>query len=77
MFYLIYFLCISSRKAFIFLFSLSLFNSWDEWVGIDRLMKHTEENVQKQQELKKKQDTDKNGGKAARGSLMKTKVSTG
>lgn len=51
--------------------------SWDEWVGIDRLMKHTEENVQKQQELKKKQDTDKNGGKAARGSLMKTKVSTG
>lgn len=63
-------------RAFIFLISLSLFNSWDEWVGIDRLMKHTEENVQKQQELRKKQGTDKNG-KAARGSQMKTKGSTG
>ncbi|KAF3675007.1 putative receptor protein kinase ZmPK1-like [Capsicum annuum] len=50
--------------------------SWDEWVGIDRLMKHTEENVQKQQELKKRQDTDKNG-KAVRGSQMKTKGPTG
>ncbi|XP_060199384.1 protein MRG1-like isoform X2 [Lycium barbarum] len=50
--------------------------NWDEWVGVDRLMKLTEENVQKQQELKKKQDTDKNG-KAARGSQMKTKVYTG
>ncbi|KAK4348855.1 hypothetical protein RND71_031610 [Anisodus tanguticus] len=39
-------------------------------------MKHTEENVQKQQELKKKQDTDKNG-KAAHGSQMKTKGSAG
>ncbi|KAM3237403.1 protein MRG1 isoform X1 [Capsicum chacoense] len=50
--------------------------NWDEWVGIDRLMKHTEENVQKQQELKKRQDTDKNG-KAVRGSQMKTKGPTG
>ncbi|KAH0683952.1 hypothetical protein KY290_023610 [Solanum tuberosum] len=50
--------------------------SWDEWAGIDRLMKHTQENVQKQQELKKKQDTDKNE-KAARGSQTKTKGSTG
>jgi len=74
--HLIYSLCISARKAFIFLISLSLFNSWDEWAGIDRLMKHTEENVQKQQELKKKQDTDKNE-KAARGSQTKTKGSTG
>ncbi|PHU20747.1 Protein MRG1 [Capsicum chinense] len=39
-------------------------------------MKHTEENVQKQQELKKRQDTDKNG-KAVRGSQMKTKGPTG
>lgn len=50
--------------------------NWDEWVGTDRLMKHTEENVQKQQELKKKQDTDKNG-KVVRGSQMRTKGSTG
>lgn len=71
-----YFLWISSRKAFICVILFSLFNSWDEWVGIDRLMKHTEENVQKQQELKKRQDTDKNG-KAVRGSQMKTKGPTG
>lgn len=64
-------------KEGIYLFDFSFtFNSWDEWAGIDRLMKHTEENVQKQQELKKKQDTDKNE-KAARGSQMKTKGSTG
>ncbi|CAN4122619.1 unnamed protein product [Withania somnifera] len=50
--------------------------NWDEWVGIDRLMKHTEENVQKQQELKKKQHTDKNG-KVVRGSQMRMKGSTG
>ncbi|PHT30437.1 hypothetical protein CQW23_29904 [Capsicum baccatum] len=64
------------EKAFICVILFSLFNSWDEWVGIDRLMKHTEENVQKQQELKKRQDTDKNG-KAVRGSQMKTKGPTG
>ncbi|KAM6540593.1 hypothetical protein CsatB_005040 [Cannabis sativa] len=34
--------------------------SWDEWVGADRLMKLTEENVLKQQELDKKQGVDKN-----------------
>ncbi|CAN4092645.1 unnamed protein product [Withania somnifera] len=50
--------------------------NWDEWVGAERLMKHTEENVQKQQELKDKQDTDKNG-KVLRGSQMRTKGSTG
>ncbi|KAF4377594.1 hypothetical protein G4B88_006874 [Cannabis sativa] len=37
-----------------------LANSWDEWVGADRLMKLTEENVLKQQELDKKQGVDKN-----------------
>lgn len=45
-------------------------------MGIDRLMKLTEENIQKQQELKKKQDTDKSS-KGGRGSQMKTKGSTG
>ncbi|KAF8377598.1 hypothetical protein HHK36_030980 [Tetracentron sinense] len=34
--------------------------NWDEWVGIDRLMKFTEENVRTQQALNKKQDADKN-----------------
>lgn len=64
-----------SRNTYIFI-SPSLFNSWDEWVGIDRLMKLTEENIQKQQELKKKQDTDKSS-KGGRGSQMKTKGYTG
>ncbi|KAJ8541137.1 hypothetical protein K7X08_001953 [Anisodus acutangulus] len=64
------------RELRYFVHYLGWNKNWDEWVGVDRLMKHTEENVQKQQELKKKQDTDKNG-KAARGSQMKTKGSTG
>ncbi|CAL1380750.1 unnamed protein product [Linum trigynum] len=34
--------------------------NWDEWVGADRLLKHTEENVSKQQALHKKQNLDKN-----------------
>lgn len=34
-------------------------NSWDEWVGADRLMKHTEDNVLKQQALDKKQGMEK------------------
>ncbi|XP_022740720.1 protein MRG1-like isoform X3 [Durio zibethinus] len=33
--------------------------NWDEWVGDDRLMKHTEENVMKQQAFDKKQGVDK------------------
>ncbi|KAH8487979.1 hypothetical protein H0E87_023884 [Populus deltoides] len=28
--------------------------TWDEWVGTDRLLKHTEENVQKQKALKER-----------------------
>ncbi|XP_022740718.1 protein MRG1-like isoform X2 [Durio zibethinus] len=36
-----------------------LTNIWDEWVGDDRLMKHTEENVMKQQAFDKKQGVDK------------------
>lgn len=53
--------------------SISLFilcNSWDEWVGLDRLLKFTEENVKKQQELNDKRGTDK---KASRASQTKPK----
>ncbi|KFK42627.1 hypothetical protein AALP_AA1G019800 [Arabis alpina] len=34
--------------------------NWDEWIGMDCLMKHTEENIEKQRELGMKQ-----GGKSA------------
>ncbi|XP_038897437.1 protein MRG1-like isoform X5 [Benincasa hispida] len=43
---------------------------WDEWVGLDRLLKFTEENVQKQQELNEKRGTEK---KASRASQIKPK----
>ncbi|XP_065005014.1 protein MRG1 isoform X3 [Musa acuminata AAA Group] len=33
---------------------------WDEWVGTDRLLKLTDENIRKQQALEKNQNTDKN-----------------
>ncbi|KAI4327403.1 hypothetical protein L6164_019870 [Bauhinia variegata] len=46
--------------------------NWDEWVGEDRLMKHTEENVMKQQALDKKQGVDKNA-KSGRSSHAKAK----
>ncbi|XWS45215.1 hypothetical protein CRYUN_Cryun15aG0117000 [Craigia yunnanensis] len=48
---------------------------WDEWVGADRLMKHTEENVMKQQALDKKQGVDKSS-KSVRSSQTKPKSST-
>ncbi|KAJ4834603.1 hypothetical protein Tsubulata_024480 [Turnera subulata] len=50
-------------------------NSWDEWVGADRLLKHTEENVMKQQVLEKKQGPDKNS-KLGRSSQAKPKASS-
>ncbi|XP_065005015.1 protein MRG1 isoform X4 [Musa acuminata AAA Group] len=34
--------------------------NWDEWVGTDRLLKLTDENIRKQQALEKNQNTDKN-----------------
>uniref|UniRef100_A0A5B7BHC3 Putative mortality factor 4-like protein 1 isoform X3 n=1 Tax=Davidia involucrata TaxID=16924 RepID=A0A5B7BHC3_DAVIN len=49
--------------------------NWDEWVGMDRLMKHTEENVLKQQALDKKQGVDKNP-KSGRSIQTKPKSST-
>lgn len=53
-----------------------LSNSWDEWVGEERLMKHTEENILKQQALDKKQGADKNV-KSGRSTQAKAKNSTG
>ncbi|XP_058187591.1 protein MRG1 isoform X1 [Rhododendron vialii] len=49
--------------------------NWDEWVGADRLMKHTEENVLKQQALDKKQGVDKNS-KSGRSAQTKPKASS-
>ncbi|RWR82979.1 protein MRG1 [Cinnamomum micranthum f. kanehirae] len=48
--------------------------NWDEWVDMDRLMKLTEENVQKQQELEKNLSADKNP-KSGRSAQMKPKSS--
>ncbi|KAK3231299.1 hypothetical protein Dsin_003180 [Dipteronia sinensis] len=49
--------------------------NWDEWVGVDRLMKQTEENIKKQQLINQKQDIEKNlkSGRAH----MKPKVARG
>ncbi|XP_047311254.1 protein MRG1-like isoform X1 [Impatiens glandulifera] len=50
--------------------------NWDEWVGADRLMKHSQENVNKQQALEKKQAADKNSKSASRAPQSKSKSST-
>jgi len=50
--------------------------SWDEWVGMDRLMKHTEENMRKKHALDEKHGIDKNP-KAPRGPLAKSKSTNG
>lgn len=57
-------------------FNILFDNSWDEWVGVDRLMKYTEENIQKQQALDKKQGVDKNP-KSGRSTQTKPKVVNG
>ncbi|EEF37426.1 protein MRG1 isoform X2 [Ricinus communis] len=49
--------------------------NWDEWIGTDRLLKHTEENVVKQQALEKKQGVDKSS-KLGRSAQTKPKTST-
>lgn len=51
-------------------------NSWDEWVGVDRLLKYTEENIQKQQANNKKYGVEKNT-RVGRGSQVKPKSSNG
>ncbi|GFP94061.1 mortality factor 4-like protein 1 [Phtheirospermum japonicum] len=48
--------------------------NWDEWVGMDRLMKNTEENILKQQALDKKAGVDKNT-KSGRSAQTKPKNS--
>ncbi|XP_028227695.1 protein MRG2-like isoform X1 [Glycine soja] len=45
---------------------------WDEWLDLDRLMKHTEENMRKKHDLDEKLGNDKNA-KVPRGSLAKSK----
>ncbi|XP_024962696.1 protein MRG1-like isoform X2 [Cynara cardunculus var. scolymus] len=50
--------------------------TWDEWVGVERLMKYTQENIQKQQDLGKKQGVDRNP-KSGRSNQTKPKISTG
>ncbi|XP_023754323.1 protein MRG1 isoform X1 [Lactuca sativa] len=50
--------------------------TWDEWVGVDRLMKNTEENILKQQALDKKQGVDRNS-KSGKSTQTKPKVSSG
>ncbi|KAH9624297.1 hypothetical protein KSS87_003868 [Heliosperma pusillum] len=55
-------------------FGVCLVASWDEWVGTDRLMKYTDENIQKQQELERKQGADKNQ-RSGRSSQAKPKGS--
>ncbi|KAJ8763259.1 hypothetical protein K2173_026160 [Erythroxylum novogranatense] len=49
--------------------------SWDEWVGVDRLLKFDEENVLKQQALNKKQGAEKNT-KSIRATQIKPKSSS-
>ncbi|KAK9949040.1 hypothetical protein M0R45_004586 [Rubus argutus] len=48
--------------------------NWDEWVGVDRILKYTEENILKQQALDKKQGVDKNT-KSGRSTHTKPKSS--
>ncbi|GLT78858.1 hypothetical protein SLA2020_503770 [Shorea laevis] len=48
--------------------------NWDEWVGAERLLKDTEENVLKQQALEKKQGVDKTS-KSGRSTQTKPKGS--
>lgn len=68
---------IISRRCIKSVIKLQYFgNSWDEWVGIDRLMKYTEENIVKQQALDKKQGVDKNP-KSGRSTQTKPKVLNG
>ncbi|XP_057482584.1 protein MRG1-like isoform X8 [Actinidia eriantha] len=50
--------------------------NWDEWVGMDRLMKHTEENVLKQQALDKKQQGVDRNPKSGRSAQAKPKASS-
>ncbi|KAJ4967618.1 hypothetical protein NE237_019467 [Protea cynaroides] len=49
--------------------------NWDEWVVVDRLMKFTDDNIRKQQDLEKKLSADKSF-KSGRSAQIKPKGST-
>ncbi|KAL4577465.1 hypothetical protein LXL04_013574 [Taraxacum kok-saghyz] len=51
--------------------------TWDEWVGVDRLMKNSEENILKQQALDKKQGVERNPKSGGRSNQTKPKISSG
>lgn len=59
-----------------FLHYLGWKKTWDEWVGIDRLMKHTEENMRIKLALDEKYGNDKNARKP-RGSSKSSNVARG
>ncbi|KAK6924006.1 MRG domain [Dillenia turbinata] len=65
----------SKTKWRYFVHYLGWNKSWNEWVGTDRLMKHTEDNIMKQQALEKKQVTDKSS-KSGHSNQAKPKTST-
>ncbi|XP_047947374.1 protein MRG1-like isoform X2 [Salvia hispanica] len=50
--------------------------TWDEWKGVEDMLKHTEANIQKKEDLKAKHSLEKNT-KLGRPSLDKIKSSTG
>ena len=64
------------KSAFLSFLELLFVNSWDEWVGTDRLLKHTEENVQKQKALKERLEMERKT-KAVQAPQMKPKNSGG
>lgn len=47
------------------LWSLGVKNSWDEWVGTERLMTLTEANLEKQRKLFKSHNGEKNKGRVS------------
>ncbi|CAK8568324.1 unnamed protein product [Lathyrus sativus] len=59
-----------SKEWRFFLHYLGWKKSWDEWVGIERLMKHTEENMRKKLSIDAKYGNEKNARKprASKGS---------
>lgn len=64
------------NSALLSFLELLFVNSWDEWVGTDRLLKHTEENVQKQKALKERLEMEMKT-KAVQAPQMKLKNSGG
>ncbi|XP_057482578.1 protein MRG1-like isoform X3 [Actinidia eriantha] len=74
--YFVHYLGWNKNKNMVAKAWISCPNSWDEWVGMDRLMKHTEENVLKQQALDKKQQGVDRNPKSGRSAQAKPKASS-